>query len=183
MEIDEDEKDAVSPERSRERESAAEDSGQEPPPLEREPAAMEPPAVGAGAMLRAARQQRGLNIFEVSERLFLTEHYVRALESGDYDKLPGEVYVKGYMRSYARFLELDPEQVMGAYRQSAAPAAGVSPARAKPARSGRNWFMPLLTAVLLGLVAAAAWWAYQAFGGIAGILAQLAAGNGGTFGQ
>lgn len=137
------------------------------------------PPPSAGAMLREARETGGLSVFEVAERLFLTEHYVQALESGDYDKLPSEVYVKGYLKSYALLLRLDVDEVMGAYEQSGAPAVGeVGPLRAAPESIGRNWTLPLLSVLLAGALAAAAWWAFQAFGAAAGFLAAGAARQG-----
>ncbi|MDE0479737.1 MAG: helix-turn-helix transcriptional regulator [Gammaproteobacteria bacterium] len=132
--------------------------------------------LSAGPMLREAREKSGLSVFEVAEKLHLTEHYVHALESEDYEKLPSEVYVNGYIKSYALLLDLDEEQVMGAYRQPGAPAAGeISPLRAAPVSFGRKWTLPLLLVLLAGALAAAAWWAFQAFGAAAGFLAAGAA--------
>ncbi len=132
--------------------------------------------LSAGPMLREARESRGLSVFEVAEKLFLTEHYVNALESESYEKLPGEVYVKGYIKSYALLLDLDKEQVMDAYRQPGAPAAGeTGHLRAAPANPGRKWALSLLLVLLAGALAAAAWWAFQIFGADAGFLAAGAA--------
>lgn len=142
------------------------------------------PPLSAGAMLREARQNSGLSVFEVAERLFLTEHYVRAVESDDYDKLPGEVYVRGYIKSYAILLNLDKEKIMGAYRQPGAAAVReTGPLRAVPINSGRKWILPLLLVLLAGFLAAAAWWAFQAFGAVAGFLAAGAAKQAATRGN
>lgn len=174
MEIDEAESD--SPERSREsaRKSPKKKSERNSAPVESSP--------GVGAMLREARGNSGLSVLEVAERLFLTEHYVHALEAGEYDKLPGEVYVKGYIKSYAQLLRLDAQQFMDAYRQPGAPVVDDDgPLRATPVSAGRNWMVPLLLMVVVLLLAgamAAAWWAYQAFGAGAGFLAVGAAMQG-----
>ena len=144
-----------------EQESPASETGQDPDLIE--PAAAGMPPVSAGAMLRAARERQELSVFEVSERLFLTAHYIRALESGNYEKLPGEVYVVGYMKSYALLLGLDVEQVLAAYRNSGAPAAcDIGHEHAAPERVGRYWSV-LLLIVLAGGAAAAGWWAFQTF--------------------
>ena len=128
---------------------------------------------GAGPILRKAREQLGLSIFEVSEKLYLTEHFVRALEAGDYGKLPSEVFVKGYMKSYALLLGVDVEQVMEAYRLAGSQAAiDTSQEHAAPARSGG--FRVLLLILILA-AAAGGWWAYQTFGAAAGFLAAGAA--------
>ena len=55
-----------------------------------------------GAMLRQAREAAGLTHAAVGEALHLTVHYIKALENDDYNKLPGQLFVKGYMRTYAR---------------------------------------------------------------------------------
>ena len=65
-----------------------------------------------GAMLSAQRETLELSIKEVADQLNLTMHFVRALESDSYDKLPGEVFVRGYIRAYSNLLRLDPVQVL-----------------------------------------------------------------------
>lgn len=64
-------------------------------------------AVELGKRLRAAREQRGLSIGEVAERLKLPAKQIEALESGDYSGLPEMVFVRGFLRTYGRFLNLD----------------------------------------------------------------------------
>lgn len=60
-----------------------------------------------GGVLRAERLRQNLSEKEVSEYLHLTMHYVRAIESNRFDKLPGAVFAKGYIKSYALMLGLD----------------------------------------------------------------------------
>lgn len=80
-------------------------------------AAAEPIPPTPGQMLREQRELRSLTVQQVSERLHLTMHYIKALESDSYDKLPGEVFAKGYIRSYARLLEIDPDTVLSLYEK------------------------------------------------------------------
>lgn len=70
-----------------------------------------------GSLLLAQRETLELSLQHVADELNLTMHYVRALESDSYDKLPGDVFVKGYIRSYARLLGLDPDQMLDIYRE------------------------------------------------------------------
>lgn len=79
----------------------------EPPssPLRRSP----------GGMLMAQRETLELSLQQVADQLHLTMHFVRAIESDSYDKLPGDVFVRGYIRTYARLLRLDPDQVLMIY--------------------------------------------------------------------
>ena len=49
----------------------------------------------AGDILQQERQRLGLNEKEVADQLHITMHYVKALESNSYEKLPGAVFAKG----------------------------------------------------------------------------------------
>jgi len=73
-----------------------------------------PPAVNsAGTTLRVAREQWGLSLTDVAENLNLGTDTIEAIESDDYSSLPGTTFVKGYIRSYAKLLQLDVEGLMG----------------------------------------------------------------------
>lgn len=65
-----------------------------------------------GAMLAAQRETLELSVQQVADQLNLTMHFVRALEADSYDKLPGEVFVRGYIRAYSNLLRLDPVQLL-----------------------------------------------------------------------
>ncbi len=80
-------------------------------------AAVENVRTTPGSLLLAQRETLELSLQHVADELNLTMHYVRALESDSYDKLPGDVFVKGYIRSYARLLGLDPDQMLEIYRE------------------------------------------------------------------
>jgi cytoskeleton protein RodZ len=73
-------------------------------------AAPEGPVAAAtfGARLAAAREEAGLSVGEMAGRLRLHVNQVRALESEDLTHLPEAAYVRGFVRSYARSLNLDP---------------------------------------------------------------------------
>jgi cytoskeleton protein RodZ len=58
-----------------------------------------------GAYLSTLRNQAGLTQHEVADSLHLTVHYVNALENDEYQKLPGKIFVKGYLKSYAILME------------------------------------------------------------------------------
>ena len=55
-----------------------------------------------GAQLAAAREMSGLSITDIARQLKLSPWQVEALESGDYRRLPGAVFVRGFIRNYAR---------------------------------------------------------------------------------
>lgn len=68
-----------------------------------------------GSLLREAREAKGLTLVDVQEATRINPKYLEALEDGHYDVLPSEVHVKGYLRNYARFLELDPKPLLDRY--------------------------------------------------------------------
>ena len=68
-----------------------------------------------GAQLAAARQARQLGVEMVAAELKLDAATIRALESDDRAALPAPIFVKGYLRSYARLLGLPEEDLVRAY--------------------------------------------------------------------
>lgn len=66
-------------------------------------------AAGIGELLAAARVKSGLSILEVASQLHLKQSFIIALESSDYHVIGSMVYVKGYLRTYARLLRVDIE--------------------------------------------------------------------------
>jgi hypothetical protein len=69
-------------------------------------------------MLRIARHNRGLGLDEVAAATRIKEPYLSALEDGDYSQLPGPAYVTGFLRNYAGFLGLHPDDVVQEYYAS-----------------------------------------------------------------
>lgn len=76
-----------------------------------------------GQRLRVARQAKGWTEAQVARRLNLTESYVRAIESDDFDCLPGMTFVRGYMRNYATCLGLSVEDMLSVFEQQSRAAA------------------------------------------------------------
>jgi cytoskeleton protein RodZ len=77
----------------------------------------EPSNPSPGTILSAQRESLELTIQQVADKLNLTMHFVRCLESDSYDKLPGDVFVRGYIRTYANLLQLDAPQVVAVYSE------------------------------------------------------------------
>ena len=82
-----------------------------------------------GALLKAKRTEKNIAIGEVAERLKFSAKQIESLESGDYKGLPEPIFVKGFIKTYGRFLGLDTDQVTSLLNEvfpsqvSAAPAA------------------------------------------------------------
>lgn len=73
------------------------------------PPAPDPPprALTCGEQLKAAREQRGLTLADVAQRLKYAARQVQALEEGRFDALPGLTLQRGFLRGYARLVGLD----------------------------------------------------------------------------
>lgn len=65
-----------------------------------------------GAWLRDTRLRKGLTFGDIEHVTRINRHYLEALEREQFDVLPAPVYARGFLRSYARTLGLDPEQAV-----------------------------------------------------------------------
>jgi Helix-turn-helix domain len=70
-----------------------------------------------GARLREARMRARIDINEVETRTKIRAKYLRALENEEWDLLPGEVYVKSFLRTYGEFLGLDTRQLLDEFKR------------------------------------------------------------------
>jgi cytoskeleton protein RodZ len=82
-----------------------------------------PAAPSLGARLRAARLTQLLPLEDIANQLCIRASHLRALEEGDYAALPGLVYARGFVRSYAEFLKLDPKATLEQFRLETADQA------------------------------------------------------------
>ncbi len=71
-----------------------------------------------GQRLRRARELRGMTQEQAGTELNLSLRFIEAIESDNYDVLPGAVFARGYMRSYARLLHLDENDVVAKFDQA-----------------------------------------------------------------
>ena len=65
-------------------------------------------------LLRHAREEQKLNIYQVAEITKIKTDHIRALEAGQYDAFSAPVYIRGFVRTYAKALKLDVAQVSSA---------------------------------------------------------------------
>jgi transcriptional regulator with XRE-family HTH domain len=118
--------------------------------------------VSIGDALAAARREAGLTITQVSQRTCIRETIVRGIERGDYSACGGDFYARGHIRSIARAVGLDPEELIREYDATQAPpqpitAADVfqpfTPVKLKERRRP-NWTIVLLAGLVavLGIV-------------------------------
>ena len=91
-------------------------------PADDNPGQDQPPA-SAGARLKWARERAGLTVNDVAARLRLHPAQVRALESETFKALPEAAYVRGFVRSYARILDLPAEPLLADLASKLGPAS------------------------------------------------------------
>jgi cytoskeletal protein RodZ len=114
-----------------------------------------------GQVLRAARLERGLDIEDVAQQLRFAPRQVTALEEDEYDKLAGGPFLRGFVRNYAKLLQLDEAPLLKLLEQSVPPPTahvGRPPSEEIPFPSGgeylkRNVFIGggvILAITLLG---------------------------------
>jgi cytoskeleton protein RodZ len=70
-----------------------------------------------GATLREARMRAKIDINEVETRTKIRAKYLRAMENEEWDLLPGEVYVKSFLRTYGEYLGLDTRQLIDDFKR------------------------------------------------------------------
>lgn len=71
-----------------------------------------------GAVLRAARERRGYSLEEVSSRTKVSPFTLRRMEAAAFDDLPPDVFVRGFIRSYARCVGASPSEALEAYEEA-----------------------------------------------------------------
>jgi cytoskeletal protein RodZ len=121
---------------------------------------------GLGRALRTARTRAGKSVEQASREMRVRPDYLEALEEESFEAFPDDVYVRGFLRSYARYLGLSQEKVISVYEQGhgrrlrPAPverAPGVTPSEfvELTERKRASWFLAASAAAIV-LAAAAA---------------------------
>ena len=73
-----------------------------------------------GEYLRRERELRQITLQEVAEGTKIAIHMLKAMEADQWEKLPAELFIKGFVKSYAEFIGLVPEEVLLRYQQAKA---------------------------------------------------------------
>ncbi|HEY2867034.1 MAG TPA: helix-turn-helix domain-containing protein [Pyrinomonadaceae bacterium] len=74
-------------------------------------------SLSLGEKLRQAREERGISISEVAEQTRISPLYLKSIEKDDYKALPGGIFNKGFLRSFARYIGFDEEEALADYAQ------------------------------------------------------------------
>ncbi|MDD1013229.1 RodZ domain-containing protein [Pseudomonas rubra] len=120
-----------------------------------------------GEILRQARESRDLSQAEVARKLNLTVSSLNNLETGAFDKLPGHTFARGYIRAYAKLLDMDQAPLVQAFDQCTGTHAQGSDVHAlgrieEPVRLSHN-ILRIVSLVLLVVVIGGGffWWQDQ----------------------
>ncbi len=132
----------------------------------------EPESVGE--LLRAARESAGFSIAEVANRLRMGSKQIDAIERADYAALPQGIFLRGFIRNYAKVVGVDGDAALAILERTHTEGAAVdatkvvAPTAAVPvnlASSSEAWSTPKMRALaifgVLVLLAAAAWYWWQ----------------------
>jgi cytoskeleton protein RodZ len=118
-----------------------------------------------GDALRLQREQMGVTLEQAADDTRIRLKFLQAIESGDYQSLPGNVYTKGFLRNYAEYLNLEPDEIVALY---VGERGGIEPLRTfapmKPLVKRSFIFTPTVlvpVAVLAGIVLFVVYFYYQ----------------------
>ncbi|MDJ0779293.1 MAG: DUF4115 domain-containing protein [Gammaproteobacteria bacterium] len=117
---------------------------------------------GPGERLQSARIQQGLSLEDVASRMHLSPNILEAIEDNHFEEITAPIFVKGYLRAYARIVSLDEDEMIEQYAQYYSgedpPISSVSNVTPElsAADARMKWTTFLVVLVLAALLAA--WW-------------------------
>ena len=116
-------------------------------------------SVEFGSSLREAREEAGLSLSDVAQSLLISEDIVNAIENSQIEKLPSATFVIGYIRSYARLLNITADDVIESYNKSIPvdTQVPVTPFVAEEQQDAGNKATTVII-VLIVLLLTLAWW-------------------------
>jgi cytoskeleton protein RodZ len=117
-----------------------------------------------GARLRQAREQKKLSVQQIADRLYLDAGVIDTIESDDYDRLPSPIFVRGYLRSYAKLLDLPAESIVEAYEligQQSPPPLTFQLKQNDQANSDNPWVKAATVVIAASLVILVSMWAFS----------------------
>lgn len=124
-----------------------------------------------GEELKRLREHKDLSIREVAEATHIGGRFLQAIESDNYSILPGGIFNRGFVRSYARYLGFDEEQALVLYNQQLEAQGGEAPRSMAPSLDGIDeevaspWGSIALIVIILLLLSAGIYTAYTWFKG------------------
>jgi cytoskeleton protein RodZ len=120
------------------------------------------PSKGPGQILKEAREAKGLSQREVADQLRLRKQIIELLEADDYSTFSTPTFIKGYLRAYAKLLDLDDTELFQAYKakgfQEVQSSQMQSFSRRKKHQENDNRLMLITYVVIIVVIALVIWW-------------------------
>ncbi len=116
-----------------------------------------------GLYLQSLRVEKGISIEQVAAETRIRAEILRSIEAEDYENLPDDVFVKGFLQSFAKVIGADPDEVLRRFdvRRKAQVPAQVLAGIASPSRQGHFWLTLLWVAALMAALVGGTFLAYQ----------------------
>ena len=107
-----------------------------------------------GSYIKHERELRGVPLEEISGATKIHIRFLQALEDNQFDELPGEVFIKGYIRSYANIIGTDVEEMLNIYEESVGNKTENSSELAPPSNISAKTFLgfALVGLIILALI-------------------------------
>ena len=106
-----------------------------------------------GRYLKRERELRQVSLEELAQTTRIPLKMLLHIEADDFDKLPGEVFARGFLKSYARALQMEPDDVLAVYgqgrRQVEAKPAPITTSGITPPERGRRFGIAIALVILL----------------------------------
>ena len=96
----------------------------------------------AGRMLAEARERLGLSVADVASQLRLSTRQIEALEADDCARLPGKTFLRGFIRNYAKLLQIDPEPLLSGYLEAQPKDQAIVVPMSRIEFGGKRRFLP-----------------------------------------
>ncbi len=117
--------------------------------------------ISAGEQLKHLREQKNLSVQDIASRLNLEVRIIEAIENNNFEILSAATYARGYLRSYAKILEADPDAIIASYNNSAPAPPEIIPEIKHPTQTSSSdkpvkAFTYLISLTLVILLVA--WW-------------------------
>jgi len=124
---------------------------------------------GPGERLQAERIKQGLSLDDVASRMHLSINILKAIENNDFEEITAPIFVKGYLRAYARIVSLDEDemidQYIGIYPEEDPPITSISNTASElSAADPRIKWTTYIVVLVIGVSLATWWWNREQIG-------------------
>lgn len=117
-----------------------------------------------GEHLKREREMRGVSLEEISAATRISVRFLEALENEQWERLPGGIFNRGFIRSVARFLGMDEENLVAEYAMETHERPEIAVWTKEPVRKRTNWAAIGSTIAIVILIIAGAWYVHHRYG-------------------